>query len=198
MSARRHASRWLPAIVVGGLLLVGACGDDDSDGVTPPAESTTTTRRPTTTTTDPAEALEAEVTAAYEASIRAFIDAAAIPDPDFPALAATHTGPMLEQRQRVLRALQAEGRVLRYPPNSRYRIEVDEGTFESENDIATFEICGVDDGERIVAATGEVVAGGVGTVHARVAMQRVDGRWKLAERQQLAEWEGVAGCAAGW
>ena len=194
---RRHASRRL-SVVLGVALLITGCGDDAADDATSPTESTTTTRRPTTTTTDPGEALEAEVTAAYEESSRAFIHAAAIPDPNFPTLEATHTGSMLEQRRSVLRALQAEGRVLRYPSNSRYRIEVDDDTFETESDVATFEICGVDDGERVVAATGDAVAGGVGTVHVRVAMRRVDGVWKLAERQQIAEWEGVAGCAAGW
>lgn len=195
MRARRHARSWLSAILVVVLLLVAACGDDDSNDATPPAESTTTTRRSTTTTTDPDEALEAEVAAAYEASSRAFIDAAAVPDPDFAALAATHTGPMLEQRRNVLRALRADGRIIRYPPNSQYRVEIDDETWEVDGDVARFEICGVDDGERIVVATGEVVAGGVVTVRARVAMQRVDGSWHLAERQQLAEWEGVAGCA---
>jgi hypothetical protein len=139
--------------------------------------------------------LEAEISEAYEVSSRAFIDAAAVPDPNLPALAATHTGPMYEQRRGVLLALQADGRVIRYPENSQYRVEIDEDSFEVDGDVARFEICGVDDGERVVVATGEVVAGGVVTVEARVAMQRVDGVWKLAERQQLAEWEGVAGCA---
>ncbi len=179
-------------------LTAAACSDGDGDGGAVASDSTTSTtvRRPSTTsTTDPTDALEAEVVAAYEASSRAFIDAAAIPDPNFAALAATHTGPMFEQRRRVLLALQADGRVIRYPPNSQYRVEADQGSIEVEGDVARFEICGVDDGERVVAATGEVVAGGVVTVEARVAMQRVDGVWKLAERQQLAEWEGVAGCA---
>jgi len=194
MKTRRHASRRLSIVLVAALFIAG-CGDDDAGDATPPTESTTTTRRPTTTTTDPGEALEAEVTAAYEASSRAFIDAAAIPDPNFPELEATHAGPMLEQRQNVLRALQADGRVIRYPPNSQYRVEIDQDTMRIDGDVARFELCGVDDGERVVAATGEVVAGGVVTVKARVAMQRVDGSWRLAERQQLAEWEGVAGCA---
>ena len=195
MSTRRHASRRLPVVLVGALLLVGACSDDDTDGAAPPAESTTTTRRPTTTTTttDPAETLEAEVTAAYEASSQAFIDAAAVPDPEFPAFLATHVGPMLEQRRDVLVGLQADGRVIRYPPDSQYRIEVED--IEIDGDVARLEVCVVDDGERVVVSTGEVVAGGVGTVQARAAMQRVDGTWKLAERTQEAEWEGIAGCA---
>jgi len=185
------------ALVALVLLGAAACSDDDGDGSAVASDSTTsTTTRPTTTTTttDPTAVLEAEISEGYEASSRAFIDAAAIPDPNLPALAATHTGPMYEQRRGVLLALQADGRVIRYPENSQYRVEIDEDSFEVDGDVARFEICGVDDGERVVAATGEVVAGGVVTVEARVAMQRVDGVWKLAERQQLAEWEGVAGC----
>ncbi len=180
------------------LLSAAACSDDDGDGGAVSSDSaTSTTTRPstTTTTTDPTAVLEAEISEAYEVSSRAFIDAAAVPDPNLPALAATHTGPMYEQRRGVLLALQADGRVIRYPENSQYRVEIDEDSFEVDGDVARFEICGVDDGERVVVATGEVVAGGVVTVEARVAMQRVDGVWKLAERQQLAEWEGVAGCA---
>lgn len=184
------------AVLMLATLAVASCSDDDPDGSANAGESTSTSRRPTTTTTvDPSEAERAEVEAAYTASSRAFIDAAAIPDPDFPALSATHTGPMLEQRRNVLRALRADGRIIRYPPNSQYRIEIDGETFELDGEVARFEICGVDDGERVVVATGEVVGGGVVTVRARVAMQKVDGAWYLAERQQLAEWEGVAGCA---
>lgn len=193
IAPRTRASALLLATA---LLLVSSCSDDQTGGAATSSESTSTTRRSTTTTTaDPAEAARAEVEAAYDASSQAFIDAAAIPDPNHAALTATHTGPMLEQRRNVLLALQADGRVIRYPANSQYRVEVDEGTFELNGDVATFDICGVDDGERVVVSTGEVVAGGVVTVEARVAMQRVEGGWRLAERQQLAEWEGVAGCA---
>lgn len=197
MTRRSLSVARLVVLVALVLLSAAACSDDDGDGGAVSSDSTTSTmtRPSTTTTTDPGAALEAEVSEAYEASSRAFIDAAAIPDPNLPALAATHTGPMYEQRRGVLLALQADGRVIRYPENSQYRVEIDEDSFEVDGDVARFEICGVDDGERIVAATGEVVAGGVVTVEARVAMQRVDGVWKLAERQQLAEWEGVAGCA---
>lgn len=173
-----------------------ACsGDDDGGAVASDSTTSTTARRSTTTSTaDPSEALEAEIEAAYVASSRAFIDAAAIPDPSFPAFVATHTGPMFEQRRGVLLGLQADGRIIRYPSNSQYRIEVEE--IEVDGDVARLEVCGVDDGERVVVATGEVVAGGLGSVQARAAMRLVDGTWRLAERVQEAEWEGIAGCAA--
>lgn len=133
------------------------------------------------------------MTAAYEAASRAFIDAAAIPDPAFPALAATHTGPMLTQRREVLLALKADGRIIRYPQPTQYRIEIE--TVEVDQDVAHLVVCVVDDGQRVQLSTGEVVAGGVVTVRARAAMRRVSGSWRLAERVKEVEWEGVAGCA---
>jgi hypothetical protein len=187
--------RTFTVLMVAALVVVAACSDGNDDAS--PA-STSTTRRPTTTTAaDPATAAQSEVKAAYDASSRGFIEAAAIPDPNSAALAMTHTGPMLEQRRNILRALQLDGRIIRYPANSQYRVKIDEQTFKIDGAVATFEICGVDDGERVVVATGEVIAGGVVTVEARVAMRRIDGSWRLAERQQLAEWQGVAGCAVG-
>ena len=182
-------------LVVLALVLAGtSCSDDDGDGGAVASDSTTSTtarRSTTTSTTDPAEA---EIEAAYVASSRAFIDAAAIPDPSFPAFAATHPGPMFEQRRGVLLGLQADGRVIRYPPNSQYRIEVEE--IEVDGDVARIEVCVVDDGETVVASSGEVVAHGLFTVQARAAMRRVDGTWRLAERLEDGEWEGIAGCAA--
>lgn len=176
-------------------VLAASCSDDGNDGAVASDSTTTTVRRSTTTTTaDPTEAAEAEVEAAYVASSRAFIDAAAIPDPNFPALAATHTGPMLEQRREVLLGLQTDGRVIRYPPNSQYRIEVTD--VEIDDDVARFVVCVVDDGETVVASSGEVVAHGLFTVQVRAAMRRVDGTWRLAERLEDGEWEGIAGCAA--
>lgn len=197
MTHRLPASARL--LVVVGLVLLGAaaCSDDDGDGGAAASDATTSTtvrRSTTTSTTDPAEALEAEIEAAYVASSRAFIDAAAIPDPNFPALAATHTGPMFEQRHGVLLGLQADGRVIRYPPSSQYRIEVSD--IEIDGDVARLEVCVVDDGETVVASSGEVVAHGLFTVQARAAMRRIDGTWRLAERLENGEWEGIAGCAA--
>lgn len=199
MTHRLPAGARLLVVVALVLLSATACSDGDGDGSAVASDATTSStvrRSTTTTTTDPTAALEKEIEAAYVASSRAFIDAAAIPDPNFPAFAATHTGPMFEQRRGVLLGLQADGRVIRYPPNSQYRIEVDEDSIEIGGDVARFDVCVVDDGETVVASSGEVVAHGLFTVQARAAMRRVDGTWRLAERLQDAEWEGIAGCAA--
>jgi len=154
-----------------------------------PSSSSTST---STTTAVPVE--EAAARSAYEAASRAFIDAAAVPDPNFPALAATHTGPMLVQRRDVLLGLKADGRAIRYPQPSVYRIVIK--SVEINGDVARLEVCGVDDGQRVVVASGQVLADGVLTVLARAAMRKVDGAWRLAERVKVQEWEGVAGCAA--
>lgn len=186
------------ALAVGGSTLA-ACSDD-GDGASStsssPATSTSTTEPSTTTTTDPAAALESEVVAAYEAASQAFLDAAAIPDPDFPALAQTHIDPMLDQRRGVLTQLKFEGRVIRLPADSVHSIEVE--SFETEgDDAAVIVVCIVDDGERFDAATGELLTDGEpGTSRFRAALRLVDGRWVLAEQLLEEEWPGVAGCAA--
>jgi hypothetical protein len=62
---------------------------------------------------------------AHEAASEAFVQAAAVPDPDFPALLETHVDPMLNQRRGVLTQLKFDGRVIRYPENSQLRIETE-------------------------------------------------------------------------
>lgn len=168
-----------------------ACSSDDD----PIAVSSTTTNSSSTTTTSAPTGDEAElVRDAYERASRAFIGAAAIPDPDAPAIGETHTGPMLEQTRNVLRALRADGRVIRYANDSKYRIEISKVVVTG--DVARLVACVVDDGQRIDQASGSVIAGGVVTVEWLAALQRIDGTWRLAERREEGRWEGVAGCAS--
>lgn len=186
------------------VLLGAACGGDDGGAAptaTPTPTSTTssttsTTTAATTTTLDPQAALEAEILDAYDHAIEVFIDVAAEPNPDDPRLAATHVGPMLENRQLDMAALRDAGQAVRYADDTIYNVELIDGTMQVDGDIATFELCGTDDGQTVVVATGQIVAGGVGTTQMRVAMQRVDGTWRLAERVFDQQWAGVTGCAS--
>lgn len=175
----------------------GACSDGGADSATPPTTTTSSTTTTVTTASNPTSTSvaseEAAARAGYEAASRAFIDAAAIPDPDAPGVAATHIGPMLDQRRATLLGLRAEGKAIRYPTLSQYRIEIDEATVDG--DVARLTVCVVDDGERVEASTGTTTASGVGTVRWKAAMRRVDGKWLLAERAEEARWDGVAGCA---
>lgn len=139
---------------------------------------------------------EEAVEAAYEEASQARIEALAppTPDPDDPALAETHTGPMLEQVREVATGMRAERLAIRYPDDSERRVEVESVEFE-DDDVAILELCIVDDGERVDLETGEVLAGGVFSGRVTAAMQRVDGRWKLAEREQGEQQEGTGACA---
>lgn len=198
--ARRLAAV-LGATALGAALLTG-CSDD---GGADEASLTTATTELTTTTTEVADSEEAEreaVIAAYEDAVSAASEALAppTPNPEHPDLLATHTGPMLEQRQTVARGLLANGWAIRLPEDTRFRAEVDPESVEfdpDDPDVAFLTACSVDDGERFVVETGEPAAdsGGLFTIEFSVAMQRIDGVWKLAERREENRWEGEAGCA---
>ena len=193
-------SRRRPSELLGvGLVLealVAGCGDDAGSDEANGATTTSTASTTTSTTTDPNAKERQAVIDAYLAAADAARAASAPPaaNPDLPALVETHTGPMLEQRQEVARGLQANGWAIRYPADSRYRVEVESVEFDGD-DVAILKVCAVDDGERVVVDTGEVISSGLATGEITAAMQRVDGVWKLAERREDQQWEGEAGCA---
>lgn len=198
--------RRLAAVVgttaLGAALLTGCSDDDNADEASSMTETTASTTTTTTASADPEGAERAAVVAAYEDAVNAASDALAppTPDPDHPDLLATHTGPMLEQRQTVASGLAANGWAIRLPKDTKFRAQVDPDSVEFEPDdpdVAFLTACSVDDGERFVVKTGEPVAdsGGLFTIEFSVAMQRLDGVWKLAERREENRWEGEAGCA---
>jgi hypothetical protein len=197
MNARGLAAV-LSISALGAALLAGCSDDDAADD-----ESSLTTEAPSTTVatepaTDPEETQREAVTAAYEAADEAASAALAppTPDPEHPDLLATHTGPMLDQRQMVAQGLVANGWAIRLPEDTRYRVEVESVEFDPDDpDVAFLTTCAVDDGERFVVETGEIVSDGLWTIEFTEAMQRVDGTWRLAERREENRWEGEAGCA---
>lgn len=179
------------------LAVAAGCGSSHSN------KAATSTTRPATPTTvdstmvDSSAATTQQVADAYRAADKANLDAAAIPDPMFPALLATHTGPMLDQRRKVLKAFKLQGLIGRLPANSKYRNDIDSGAMRINGDVAIFKVCAVDDSQRVEKATGRVVGGGgVDTSLVEVAMRRDGGAWKLAERKELQHWTGETGCAA--
>jgi hypothetical protein len=194
-SVSEHRVRATVVVLVALIGLVGCSSDGGGD-------ATPTTRPPvtnlTTSTTLPNGAAEKQqVAAAYQAADKAFLDASMIPDPEFPAFLATHTGPMLDQSTKVLKAFKLQGLVGRLPANAKYRSEIDVGTVRIDADVAVFNVCAVDDSQRVEKSTGRVVGGsGIDTSLIQVAMQRVGGSWRLAERKELQHWSGEAGCAA--
>lgn len=188
------ARRRTVVAAVAALLAVAGCTNQGEPSAASVPTKPTSVPSTTVVTTAEDDSVEAEVANAYDAASRAFIHAATEPDPDAPQIAATHTGPMLEQTTDLLRALRRDGRFIRYPSNSQYEIDVQ--SVEVVDDVARMSVCVVDDGERIERSTGNVIAGGVVTVQWTAAMRRIDGVWRLAERRETARWEGVSGCAA--
>jgi hypothetical protein len=194
--SRRRPSELLGVGLVLVALLAG-CGDDAGSDEADGSTTTSTASTTTSTTADDAETAERHaVIDAYNAASEAAIAASAspTPNPDDPDLVATHTGPMLEQRRETFLGLRSNGWAIRYPQGSKYRVEVESVEFQSDN-VAILEVCVVDDGERFVVETGEVIASGLGTVEWSAAMRLVDGSWKLAERREENRWDGEAGCA---
>lgn len=197
-----RARRAMTVTVLGGALSLAAsaaaCSGGGSEEADDEPRTTTTTER-TTTTLDPEEAARQEVIAAREAADEAEIEALAPPaaNPDFPALEENFTGLMLERLVETAAGLQRSGVAQRYPSDSVRELEVDDVRFQTVDgqQVAFLKVCVVDDGERVVVSSGEVLDSGVRTYSAEEAMQKVDGRWKLAERRQDDPVEGVAGCA---
>ncbi|HMG41403.1 MAG TPA: hypothetical protein VK611_08735 [Acidimicrobiales bacterium] len=190
----------MTATVLGGALslVVSACSGDDNDAEQQP-RTTTTEADPTTTTLNPEEAARNEVITAREAAADAWADALAAPapNPDLPELVETFTGLMFDRLVETASGMERTGVAQRYPDDSQRRIEVESIRFEvvDGQEVAFLEVCTVEDSERIVVATGEVLDSGVRTYRAAEAMRKVDGVWKLAERRQDSREEGVTGCA---
>ena len=179
------------------LALTAACSSSHSDRAATSTTRPTTSMTASSTTADSDAATTQQVADAYNAADKANLDAAAIPDPIFPALLATHMGPMLDQRQKVLKAFKLQGLIGRLPPNSKYRNDIDVASIRINGDVAIFNVCAVDDSQRVEKATGRVVGGGgVDTSLIQAAMRRDAGDWKLAERKELQHWTGESGCAA--
>jgi hypothetical protein len=135
------------------------------------------------------------VAAAYDAAMAAFDLAATEPvRPDHPALASTTIDPALSSVRDLTSSWLGFGQALRYPTPSVHRIVILD--VEVDGDTAVLETCNVDDGILYEPESGRILNDRVTTARDRATMLRVEGAWKLSQREQLDKWEGVAGCAA--
>lgn len=195
MTAQRLVFAAAVAVLVS---FVPACG---GQAETPETHASTTTSSSdrVSTTTSAAGSTEPDVrtaaSAGYDAAANGFIEASKTSDPDHPLLAATHTGPMLEQSRTVLIGRRREGRASRQPPESVYRIEHEKVEIVDAT-TARLTVCVVDDGVVYEVESGAIVNDRVETGRAIATMRVEAGVWKLAERELVEEWPGVAGCAA--
>lgn len=184
------------SLVLGAVVLAAACGNGGADAA--PETTTSTAPDVTETTGDEEEAKLDEVIDAHVAARAATCEALGPPTPDGddPDLLATHMGPVLEVTQEVAEEFAEEGIAFHCPEDSSFDIEVlsfEFGEFEGDETV-WLELCVIDDSERVVVETGEVVGGGLTAVHSSDVMRRVDGKWRLAELRVNEQWEGEGEC----
>jgi hypothetical protein len=186
--------RKIAMAAVGIVLLAVGCGGSGEPAAVgeAPTSSTASTVEETLTTVDQAQVKQA-VLDAYLANWAAWDAATNPPDPEFPGLAETRTGPALQAAVDQIRAWKASGRVAYDPENSisETRAEV----LSVEGNEATVRDCSIDDGLVVIAATGEVVNDQVETALFEASMVIEDERWKVQSLKVVETWEGVAGCA---
>lgn len=131
---------------------------------------------------------------AYQLAVRSEFEASSSSDANSQMLAATHLDPLLQRLKDRLVGRNLEGQASRRPDNTRSQTTILEAMVDGES--ATVVECTVDDATVYVVATGKVVNDKVATLK-RTATMRKDGElWKVADRVNNQEWEGVAGCAS--
>lgn len=191
--------RWVAVVAVAAGVAITAAvmltAGADGERPVAPTPSTAASSPPRQTTTPPTTPDVATVVAdSYLAYLDAFERASEVPDPFWPALKETSTGPEFKEAFDQIQAWKVSGRVASYPgPASRHRrpevVSVDGAT-------AILRHCEVDDGQLKVQSTGEVVNDHVVTLMSRVTLVLEDDRWKVSETTVEQQWEGVTGCAA--
>ncbi|MGH9186071.1 MAG: hypothetical protein ACRD0U_09700 [Acidimicrobiales bacterium] len=174
------------AVALAMVVLLAACGGDDDAATTTTGRDTTTTSESTTTsasttttttTTLPPISTEQQAIAQYNRYNIVFFEAAAIPDPDYPALAEVATGLDLARAQDLLIDLQNRGlRVEGRPEASSPTI-----VSVSQSEIVLVD-CYLEDSRVIDVATGAVTREDDNTPESyRITMVNENGAWKVEE-----------------
>ncbi len=148
-------------------------------------------------------ALEAHLARRFEAFWLAFDIArqspSAMPERDYPELAALAAGELLEVAHDELRELHATGHAIRDPgsaavsgldADSTHRIRLE----RVEIGVAELESCQVNDRVRYAVVDDEVLGDSILTVRTRSTMAVSDGSWKVIRSEATELVSGVAGC----
>jgi hypothetical protein len=192
----RHLAALVVAAGVVIMLGLSSCGSTNHSA-SPPATSGTTTHAtdasaaPTTpTTADP----RTQAFDGYRAALDALDHALSNPpNPSDPLLAQTMVDPMLTQSRNLASEWQGFGQAGKYPPHSVRRQTLISATVTGNQ--ASLQACSVDDGIVYDISTGKTINDNVTTALDKATLTLVGGTWKLATRDQVQKWQGVAGCA---
>jgi len=157
------------------------------------SDGSSSTTKPTIVVTAKT-AVDPALADAYQLAVRSEFEASASSDANSQMLAATHLDPLLQRLKDRLVGRNLEGQASKRPGDTKSQTTILEAKVDGES--ASVVECTVDDATVYVAATGKVVNDKVATLK-RTATMRKDGElWKVADRVNNQEWEGVAGCAS--
>jgi len=199
---RRRRVVLVAIITLTSVLALAGCGgssDPAAAPVTSPSTPTSSGSPRTTGTSPPSSSTtgtspDAQAFDSYLSALKAFDHALSDPpDPNDPLLSQTMVDPMLTQTSKLAGEWRGFGQAERFPPNSVSRITLISSSVDGST--ATLEACSVDDGIVYEPASGKILNDKVTTAHDKATLTLVDGTWKLATREQVEKWEGVAGCA---
>lgn len=154
-----------------------ACASNSSPAT--PSSSSSSSSSPSTSEAVDARDEEQEeqeeqaVIDAYLAGVDAFYLAANPPDPDHPALAATHAGDLLDSVRSALSTLADEGHAIRRGADTRYNPMV----VRLSTTSAVIEDCGTDGDVKFDTATGQIIDDSVVVGRSIVRLALIDGEW---------------------
>lgn len=187
------------------VLLVGGCGDDGSSsasegptgatvGTLPPAtigaDTTSTTAGPVAEpTAEPADD-EAAVLAAVDCYSQTIMEAGEIPDAGHPGFSDCFSGSARQRSVDIIGSYERDG--LRAVDETGLEFTVEQ--VHVDGDSASVELCLVDDGVLMEAATGAVVDDEVITIDFVLELEKTD-RWRVAESVAGDELAGAVGCS---
>ena len=171
--------------------------------IAPPSTqpTTTTPARPTTTAPIPADepeltdALRAEITAAYDAAIAAFLDAVYDPvEPDLPTIATTRVPATAASLSEWLSDLTRRGWSARPSAENLEDRHVLAVELVSPTE-SRLDVCAISDAVIFETASGDIVNDLVVTTRDAVTM-RLDGdAWLLQSSETLQTFEGIGSCS---
>lgn len=157
--------------------------------------STTGTSSPgsTSTSSTTSPAIDQTVADVYLGAVDAEFTASSTADANLPDLAVTHLDPLLQKVRDLVTGRRLGGQATKRPDATKSKTVVI--STNVDGDTATVIECTVDDAVVYVKATGQVVNDKVATMRRRATMKKDGEYWKVSERVNEQEWEGVAGCA---
>jgi len=136
-----------------------------------------------------------EIAGAYAAAIDAARLASATSNSSVASLDATHADPILTRVRDRLNSRNLIGQAVKLASPSLASVTILSVAF-GDDGAATVDECVVDDGVVFEVSTGKVINDRVVTQRRQTVLKLSGGAWKVSDRINQGEWDGVTACAA--